>query len=415
MIYFSIDDEINPEIPRILQEYENLVSTKNNANVYRLGMWIESTKPPYEAGLEIIESYNRAILESEGKVQDLDLYNYPEEGMKLDEEEQLHSPLMCNFEASDCINFIWATSGIRDKFTSQYGEYITRLNELIEYSKFNLFLSPSYMVPEIQASEDLFALKLKLLEIIAMYRSENDEESLNEISKLLIYFNSELECTPYPMPKVVALVSNIIITDVISFLISKTNVNELEKWMHIIELIPPLTHSQLSMEKVLLQEFVIFTKAEKDIHEGNIESLPWYIKFAPKSLIYKPNLTSNLFLKEIMKGINTVSIENGKLKIKRSHESEELAERIQLRNLLGSTLVLTAIPKYINVERDLYLLDLKRYLLREVYEIKLTGEQVSESNLPSFLNPLSNESIYLKDDERLCLPDSKGKDICIFI
>ena len=58
---FLVDDELNPEIQPILDQYNSQHTTENNGSVYQLGMWSALDTSPYDVGLWRLNQYNEAL------------------------------------------------------------------------------------------------------------------------------------------------------------------------------------------------------------------------------------------------------------------------------------------------------------------------------------------------------------------
>ncbi|AZQ84331.1 hypothetical protein EKO29_10060 [Colwellia sp. Arc7-635] len=76
---FLRDDELNPEIVTLLEEYSSKISKNNNGSVYHMGMWSSLESSPYEVGLWRIEQYEKSLSNTELPSTSVEFDDYPEE------------------------------------------------------------------------------------------------------------------------------------------------------------------------------------------------------------------------------------------------------------------------------------------------------------------------------------------------
>lgn len=73
------DDDLNPEIIKLLEEYSSNITKQNNGRVYPMGMWSSLESSPYEVGLWPIEQYEKSVANSILPSTSIEFDDYPEE------------------------------------------------------------------------------------------------------------------------------------------------------------------------------------------------------------------------------------------------------------------------------------------------------------------------------------------------
>lgn len=108
---FLRDDDLNPEIVKLLEEYSSKTSKNNNGSVYHLGMWSSLESSPYEVGLWRIEQYEKSLANTVLPSTSIKFDDYPEENW-IEEifPEEEKPKWLCDYDEIGCLESIYNQS-----------------------------------------------------------------------------------------------------------------------------------------------------------------------------------------------------------------------------------------------------------------------------------------------------------------
>jgi len=410
---FVIDDELNHNIQPILDQYNTQHTTENNGSVYQLGMWSALDTSPYEVGLWRLKQYNEALSNNGYSVVDVEFEDYPEKDWieSLYSEDKMPE-LLCDFNKIKCFELIYKDPSNISNLIAENSEQIKRYEGLMQFGNFQLFEKPSYMLPMMKFGPSLDILKLKLIDIINDVKQGQIDLASSKLLPLIRHNRRVLEQTPYVIPKVISIVKSEIIIDVFAFILSKNDDIPSSLWKDVIASLKPLTDNQLKLNKVFLNEFVAQAKMFEVMQpEDYKRELPSVIKYIPLSLMFKKNRSMNMLYEATTRYFERLEFEGDKIKVINGKEIEDVVY-FDYKNALGSLLLMTSVPKFIELENQVYNIEIKQRMLKHLFELRM---QNSDSNSQSsYKSPYTGQKAHVIDNNYcIAVDDDSENDICI--
>lgn len=406
---FYKDDDLNPEIVQLLEEYSSSITTQQNGSVYHMGMWSSLESSPYEVGLWRIEKYEKSLANTELPSTSIEFDDYPEEDWIEEIFPEDEKPKwLCDYDEIGCLESIYNQSEHAIYLGDTFAKHIERYNGVFNYTNFGLYQQPSIYGPMMKFGPGIDVLKIKLILNLHNFKLGKRETVVEDFIQLINHHKLVLGQTPYTVSKVISVVELQLIYKAAAFLISKTNDDDLFFWKPYIDSLTQLKTDQLTFNKPLNHEFMSSYNSFQIAGLGNFkENLPSILKYLPKSFLYKPNRTANLMFKGM-------TVKRGKYELLGDrifvHEKPNVDDAIkfELSNPIGSLLAMTVTPKYLELDGALHNLEIFQRMTKHFYQ-----QRINNSN-ESFLSPytgmkgLFKESFYCidgydKEDKPICL------------
>ncbi len=410
---FVQDDELNPNIQPILDQYNAQHTVDENGSVYQLGMWSALGASPYDVGLWRLKQYNDALSNGGYNVVDVKFEDYPVGSWieSLYPEDELPE-LLCDFKKAACLELIYNDPSHISTLLSENSEYIKRYEGLMQFENFALYQSPSAMLPLIRFGPSLDVLKLKLIDIINDVKQREIALASNKLIELIHHNRRVLEKTPYATSKVISFVETELIIDVFAFILSKNNAVPISLWKEVIASLKPLTENQLKLNKVLLNEFVaqakMFDVLKAEDYKGD---LPSVIKYIPLSLMFKKNRSMNMLYAATTRYFDKLEFIGDEIKVIKGKKLTDVVY-FDYKNAIGSLLLTTALPNFIELENQIYNIEIKQRMLKHLFELKI-NKSATFLNSP-YKSPYTGQEAHIIDNKYCINVDANNEnDVCI--
>ena len=406
---FYKDDELNPEIVELLEEYSTSVSKNDNGSVYHLGMWSSLDSSPHEVGLWRIKQYENSLINSELPSTSIEYEDYPESDWIEEIFPESDKPKwLCDYDEIDCLDFIYTHSKDAIYLGKEFSKHISRYDGVLNYSNFGLYQEPSIYSPMMMFGPGIDVLKIKLILNLHAFKLGNKKVVIKSLTKLLNHHKSVLGQTPYTVSKVISVVELQLIYKASAFLISQTNDEDLSVWKPYIDSLVQLEKNQLTFDKPLNHEFISSYKSFQIAGLGDYKkNLPTVIRYLPKSVLYKPNRTANLMFKGM-------TVKRGKYELLDDriivHDKPNVDDAIKfdLSNPIGSLLAITVTPKYLELDGALHNLEIFQRLTKYLYSKRLNNVG------GGFVSPYTgNEGEVVGHQYCIDLEKTKDKPMCL--
>jgi len=410
---FIIDDKLNPEIQLILDQYNTQHTIDENGSVYQLGMWSALDTSPYDVGLWRLKQYNESLSNNGYTVVDVEFEDYPEnDWIELLYPEDKMPELLCDFNKLECLELIYQDPSNIVNLIAENSDYIKRYDGLMKFDKFALYETPSYMLPMMKFGPSLDILKLKLIEVINDVKQGQIGLASSKLIPLIKHNRRVLGQTPYVIPKVISLVESEIIIDVFAFILSKSDDIHPSFWKDVIASLKPLTNNQLKLNNVLLNAFVAQAKMFEVLKpEDYKRDLPSVIKYIPLSLMFKKNRSMNMLYEATIRYFDRLEFVGDKIKVTEGKELKDVVY-FDYRNALGSLLLMTALPKFIELENQVYNIEIKQRMLKHLFELKMKNHGINNQRL--YKSPYTGQTAHVIGNNFCIVVDDDSKnDICI--
>ena len=410
---FIIDDKLNPEIQLILDQYNTQHTIDENGSVYQLGMWSALDTSPYDVGLWRLKQYNESLSNNGYTVVDVEFEDYPEnDWIELLYPEDKMPELLCDFNKLECLELIYQDPSNIVNLIAENSDYIKRYDGLMKFDKFALYETPSYMLPMMKFGPSLDILKLKLIEVINDVKQGQIGLASSKLIPLIKHNRRVLGQTPYVIPKVISLVESEIIIDVFAFILSKSDDIHPSFWKDVIASLKPLTNNQLKLNNVLLNAFVAQAKMFEVLKpEDYKRDLPSVIKYIPLSLMFKKNRSMNMLYEATIRYFDRLEFVGDKIKVTEGKELKNVVY-FDYRNALGSLLLMTALPKFIELENQVYNIEIKQRMLKHLFELKMKNHGINNQRL--YKSPYTGQAAHVIGNNFCIVVDDDSKnDICI--
>ena len=410
--FLDSDEEVDPSAAELIKTINSEISTENNGMVFLLGMWTAQELSPYQVGLSRIENFELTRTQPNS-----DRYNPLEDyksEMWLEEiDDEAISPITCNFREKPCVEFVWSNASEIPALLGQYEIYLNRLDQLLQYESFSVPTKPHISSPMVFHQAYTFAVKLKLLEIVNFAKSGDFSSAATNLSELIELNLNLLENSPDLFTKVIAVVHHEQTLEIAAFLLTKTPKQNVEAWRETIDVASQFKTTAASNKRQLGIELVAFINA---IH-AHPEFLNFHddsgIQFLPKSLLYKPNMTLNLFFETLMKSVDVYVWKEGKIQLVKTLDEKQKRPSTQLTNFIGSTFVQVATPRYLNIEREILELYFRNEVYKASFKERLNGLPITDKT--NIKSPYTGKNAYSKDG-LLCADGdiNKPETLCFY-
>jgi hypothetical protein len=410
---FVQDDELNSEIQPILDQYNTQHILDDNGSVYQLGMWSALGTSPYDVGLWRLNKYNDALSTDSYNVVDVKFDDYPKENWieSLYPEDKIPD-LLCDFNKVACLELIYKDPSNISALIADNSEYIKRYEGLMKFDSFKLYEEPSSTLPMMMFGPSLDILKLKLIDIIKDVKQGEIGIASSKLIELIKHNRRVLEQTPYVIPKVISMVESEMIIDIFAFILSKRDDIPPSLWKEVIASLKPLTENQLKLNTVFLYEFVAQAKMFDVLNSNDYRrDLPTVIKYIPLSLMFKKNRSLNMLYDETTRYFNRLEFVGEKIKIIKGNERENVVY-FDYKNALGSFLLMTALPRFIELENQVYNIEIKQRMLKHLFELKIIKSDTYKYT--TYKSPYTGKEAHVIDNHYcITVDDDNENDICI--
>lgn len=406
---FYRDDDLNPEIVELLEEYASNITKQKNGSVYHMGMWSSLDSSPYEVGLWRIEQYENSISNTLLPSTTIEFEDYPKEDWIEEIFPEDEKPKwLCDYDETGCLDSIYNQSEQAIYLGDTFQKHIDRYDGVFDYTNFGLYQQPSIYAPMMMFGPGIDVLKIKLILSLHNYKLGYRNSVVTQLVQLLDHHKSVLSQTPYTVSKVISVVELQHIYKAAAYLMSKTNNENLSIWMPYIDALSQLENDQLTFNKPLNHEFVSSYNSFQIAGLGSFrKDLPSILRYLPKSFLYKPNRTANLMFKGMTVKRGMYEWVGEEIIV---HDKPEFDDAIQfdLSNPIGSFLAIAVTPRYLELDGALHNLEVFQRLTKHIYNQRL------HNGSEKFLSPYTGkegvfkDSIYCidgkpKDDKPICL------------
>ncbi len=406
---FLKDDDLNPEIVALLEEYSSKISKNNKGSVYHMGMWSSLDSSAYEVGLWRIEQYEKSLANTNLPSTSIEFEDYPEEDWIEDIFSGSEKPKwFCDYDENDCLDLLYSQSEQAIYLGDAFAKHINRYDGVFSYKDFGLFQKPSIYGPMMKFGPGIDVLKIKLILSLHEFKLGKRKKVINDLTNLVNHHKTVLGQTPYTVSKVISVVELQLLYKAAAFLISKTNDEDLSVWKPYIDSLVQLEKDQLTFDKPLNHEFMSSYNSFQIAGLGRFrENLPSILKYLPKSFLYKPNRTANLMFKGMTVKRGKYELLSDRINV---HDEPNVDDAIKfdLSNPIGSLLAITVTPKYLELDGALHNLEVFQRLTKHLYK------QRSNNGNDLFLSPYTRKEgrfernrycidAQEKDDKPLCL------------
>jgi hypothetical protein len=406
---FYKDDDLNPEIIELLEEYSSNNTKQNNGSVYHMGMWSSLESSPYEVGLWRIEQYEKSLANTELSSTSIEFDDYPEEDWIEEILPEAEKPKwFCDYDESGCLESIYSKSEQAIYLGDTFAKHIERYNGVFNYTDFGIYQQPSIYGPMMMFGPGIDVLKIKLILNLHNFKLGKRKAVIEELIQLLNHHKSVLGQTPYTVSKVVSVVELQLIYKASAFLISKKNDEHLSIWKPYIDSLVQLEKDQLTFNKPLNHEFISSYNSFQIAGLGNFrKDLPSILKYLPKSFLYKPNRTANLMFKGLTVKRGQYELLSDRIIIHKKPNIND-AIKFDLSNAIGSILALTVTPKFVDLDGAMYDLEVLQRLTKHLYEQRVNNSDVNFLSPYTGIEGAVNGKFYCidsnpKNEKPLCL------------
>jgi hypothetical protein len=282
----------------------------------------------------------------------------------------------------------------------------------MKFERFQLYETPSSTLPMMMFGPSLDILKLKLIDIINDVKQKNIGFASSKLVELIQHNRRVLEQTPYVIPKVISLIESEIIIGVFAFILSKNEDVSPLLWKEVIASLKPLTENQLKLNAVFLYEFVAQAKMFDVLKaEDYKRDLPYIIKYIPLSLMFKKNRSMNMLYEATTRYFDRLEFVGEKIKMMKGNELEDVIY-FDYKNALGSILLMTALPKFIELENQIYNIEIKQRMLKHLFELKINKSDTFINS--SYKSPYTGQEAHIIDNKYCINVDALNEnDVCI--
>lgn len=408
------DDELNPEAKQWLERYSQKPNLEQNVFIELIALG-QDTQNPYQAAKQ---KYLAAKQEFNNGDSDYDKQlKYP---VITGLPSLFGNDIYCTFDKPDCFEQLSKNKAVILKQLQPFENKLKKFRQLVFYTNYD-FLNLSSTEPVLEL------LKLYKLSAIQAYYliTENElEKAATLIANLIKLERQFLQASS----DVVFTISPIVHFQMIyTPLIQELHIRGFNNWQNIQSALTPLKVNEISTNRLRLQEFASSAQILKlvDLIKSSLEQ-SWVNHYLGK-LIYKPNMTINAIF-ELTQAQLIIEVDDKselyeqiKMQLERKAIASEKEQSSNVtkwtliknyRNISGTLISLTAVPKFLDFYEDIISLDLTMILLNALIQSQTkTISDIIDS--PDFINPYNGEKPYL-DENKLCLRVT-DKPVCLDI
>jgi len=414
LYYLFADEDLNPEIIAIQQEYAKPEDLDKNVYIEMMSWQYLGTDNAYELA---VNAYEKKIAELNFySVRDISPIQYPQVKFLHTEEHLLY----CDLSEESCITTIIKQKDYLEKLVSDNQDLLYRFYKLAEFDNFSP-LNPLL----IKGDFDFTVLyRIAALDIIFKLESEKINQAEKSISQLITIDRKFMATTNEFLLKLISI-SNFsqIHLPLVAQLAQKKRASNLQ----LLKIIKPLTIEEISFSEIwrselhytisLLKTEEVFSKVDGFSNSQNK---------IMKSFMFKEHMTfndiSDFYLTKIIPRTQSKSqyirdIKSVNNAVAEFHDENKSYLKcsfcgvvVNLNNILGHFITVTAMPKYNGAfDREVVKVDIKLQLLR----LKLSSlNSVAESVLSKkqWQEPYLQTQPFIKDD-MICY--HVEEDVCV--
>ena len=378
-LFFALqhDDEISTETQSLIARLAD--DGNSEAYLYLLGIYAQEGDDPIALGKQILEVSSSPEL-SDG------LFVYPEsKKLSLPEGDGF-----CMFEDDDCIGYLFSGSVRVSALIEHYNELLERSDRFFQYDEYRTMAQPTAdeIYPEYKYL--LRAHRIRLLEGISSYKDGDVDGAVGSLLTQFSIVRRANELQDNLVGKVVLLLAQSDILDILSVILSETDTQ--------IEEIPRLSASEKGFGRVSAREFGVLYYGLKslDKHPDFFE-IDGDFSDAPERLVralYKPNMTINALAPLYLLPEKLAVLSPAEF----AQELENLERYIPstsiIRNPIGNILLGIEGPAYERYVARFHDLDVKIALFNQLHHSELAAS--------SLINPYYGSEIPRLENGRLC-------------
>lgn len=413
LYYLFADEDLNPEIIAIQQQYAKPINLDNNVYIEMMSWQYLDSDNPYQLA---VNAYQQKITElNSSSIRDISPIKYP----IIEYHGFTEQPYNCSLSDENCIAELIKN---REKFESIITDNRKLLDKFYNLRKFHNFESPNPLI--LTANFELTAVyKIAALDILIEIADGNFESAEKLIAQLIMFDKRLMSSTDEMMFKIVPIIN---IDSVYAPLIDYLRKIGFTDWGYLPEALSPLSFEELSLNKVW--RFHMYRDSQWLKFEeigGHVKELEPSISHLRPIVMYKEHITLNKLAKFHFQPILPKNFPKSQL-IERRKVIEELSSDIyenahfyadchvcgllfNLNNIAGYVMELSLLPKYVDLYQDVIRVDLKLQLLR----FKLDSHNPVEENSlndKQWREPYLNSLPFIKDG-KVCY--KVEDDVCI--
>lgn len=413
LYYLFADEDLNPEIIAIQQQYAKPINLDNNVYIEMMSWQYLDSDNAYQLA---VNAYEKKIPElSSVSVHDISPLKYA----AIDYQGFTEEPYDCLLTEENCIAEL---INHREAFDNLITRNRKLLDKFYNLAKYHNFEPPNPLL--VQFEINLIAIyKLAALDIL--FKIEDGKYELSEklIAQLILLDKKLMSSTDEMLFKMIPIVSiDSVYAPLVEYLIS----TGFTRWNHVPEALSPLSFDELSLNK--LWRFHMYRDSQwlkfEEIADRAEELEPSISHLRP-SLMYKEHITLNKLAEFHFSQLLPENLPKSQL-IQQRKQIKKLSSDIydrtsfyvecqfcgillNLNNIAGHFMELTLVPRYIDLYEEIIKVDLKLQLLRfkldshnPDIEASFTDNQWREPYLNS-LPFIKDEQLCYKVEEEVCI------------
>lgn len=398
LLYFSYqlfrDDPLLSEAQAWLKLTEQQPDLENNAIIYLLGL--NQTGADYANALQ---RYQQAVQDKTYQSSPLHYPGLP--GLKtLD-----LATLSCELATADCQQLMLVQ---RQETELVIQQYQASLDAFYQLANFTNFANLDTFITEPQFDELTKLYRLAANEIYYLITDNKQDKAASKLSALLTIERSLMKNSAQMILHVLPIVHT---ESLYQPLLVKLHQAGFTEWTVFDTALSPLSNTERLMNKVWQYEFANQANSINSILPATEQS----------TIVFKPNMTINMLLKfyqtltlnpDILPTEFQAEIAHSEKLNTAFRQKAKVASqpwRIAIynyRNVVGSLMVYTAVPRFIDLLKPKLELDLRLHLLHAMVHAK----SAADLNTDRYRNPYTGKHPYLTDD-KLC--HKLAQDICV--
>jgi|GEM_PF-2389250 len=391
--YFWFDDSLNPKAEYWIKHYQTEVNTDHNAFIYLIGLNNDNNKDPFRSGLskyqKQVDMYQDSFIDLTKKL------SYPDPQILPEAETD---PLLCNLNEPECISLLRENMEEVEALVTYYQPLLSQFHRMASLSNF------SFINTELTQANFVFNTLSRIAALdtlVAIW--QRDYEKANHllasqvaIERTLMTHAFTVEFKIFPLIHIKTLYQPLITLLVEQH---KADTARLEKVLF------PLSAEEFSFQTTWMKLFTdnLSLLTDDSLYQDFKAGYPEY-SFLPLRLLYKESMTLNAIFKHHHINAQVRLVPKRTLLQRLENHNKKAAQRqdmeINYRNFIGSVLVATSAPKYLDLNNDLIEFDRRLSLLR----LLINSQEDS-------MDALISEQDY-RDPYSEALPALKGKQLC---
>lgn len=413
LYYLFADEDLNPEIIAIQQQYAKPINLDNNVYIEMMSWQYLDSDNPYQLA---VNAYQQKITElNSSSIRDISPIKYP----IVEYQGFTDQPYDCSLSDENCIAELIKN---REKFETIIADNRKLLDKFYNLRKFHNFEPPNPLI--LTANFELTAVyKIAALDILFEIADGNFESAEKLIAQLIMFDKRLMSSTDEMMFKIVPIIN---IDSVYAPLIEHLISTEFTNWSHLPLATLPLSFDELNFNKEI--RFRMYRDSQWLKFEeigGHAKELEPSISHLRPILMYKEHITLNKLAKFHFQQLLPKRFPKSQL-VERRKVIQKLSSDIydsahfyadchvcgllfNFNNIAGYFMELSFLPKYVDLYQDVIRVDLKLQLLR--FKLDSHNPDIKASFTDNqWREPYLNSLPFIKDG-KVCY--KVEEDVCI--